>query len=114
MKKICVALICVFILAGCEGPTGPAGEDGNDLNVTILTGVLTSGGLVDAEGWFSTDYWLFNTYKNLDNAIIDVRIRQGSGHIWNEALWNLYGTYIYLYYSGDVRPGWEYRILIAG
>jgi len=113
MKKVIVVLMCVFILAGCEGPTGPAGEDGSDLDVITFTGVLTSGGLIDAEGWFATDYWLINTYKNLDGAIVDVRVRPGSEWTWAEPRWELYGTYIYLYYTGDVEPGWEYRILMA-
>ena len=117
MKHLSV-LILIFFL-GCDtfkGPTGPAGidgEDGKDMNITILSGTLTSGGLIDAGGWFTTDYWLINTYKSLDNAIVDVRVRSGSGYKWRGCSWNLYGTSIYIYDTIDASPGYEYRILIS-
>ncbi len=112
---ILVLVVCVFFL-GCEGPTGPAGKDGKDgkdLNIDILSGILTSGSLVDAKGWFSTDYWIIKTNRNLENSIVSVFVRKGSGFVWERPSFYFSASYIYLYYTGDVRPGWEYRIIIA-
>jgi len=116
MKTVYVALMCVFLLVGCDsikGPTGPAGKNGEDgLDIAVYTGVLTSGGLVKT-GLFYTDYWSIYTGKKLEDCFVSVLAREGSSSFWRGIAWDFSGTYIYLYYSGDVKPGWEYKILIA-
>lgn len=111
--RAAIVLLIVCVCFGCEGPTGPAGKDGKDVNIDVLSGVLTSGSLIDAEGWFSIDYWTIATNRNIENCIVSVFVRKGSGFVWERPSWFFSASYIYLYYTGDVRPGWEYRIIIA-
>jgi len=110
-KCICLSIFFLFIavLIACESPTGEQGEQGEQgepgesIEMSIITGILPTG----------LDYWWIELEYNIENSIIIVHVRESSDYSWYQPIWTFSGRTVFIFESGFVKAGFEYRILIA-
>ena len=101
--------VVLFGFAACEGPTGPAGEDAK---LSVATGILIAGNLIE------NSYWEIGVGTNLQNWLVTVLVRKGADFVWFEPEWDILEstdslTTVAIYQTGEVVAGYEYRITIA-
>ena len=118
-----VLAVVVYMFCGCSGPTGPEGPrgqrglSGEDAEIIILTGILTTGDRIESEdnNW---NYWDILLNTDLSNSIVTVHVREGSESMWVEPYWYLGSHYVRIFEGGRIvgentEPGNEYRIAIS-
>jgi hypothetical protein len=113
MKMSLGILLAGFI--ACEGPTGPAGPRGPagvDAAVTVYTGILVTGDLVE------NSYWEIGVGTDIRNWLVTVLVRQGPDFAWFEPEWDILEfadgfTTVAIYESDEVVAGYQYRIVLA-
>ena len=127
MKKLLLFVLCAAILIiSCEGkqgptgPQGPRGPAGNDLEITVIIGILLASDLIDGDEIGSpNDFWEIYIGKNLErSSIFNVLVRPGSNYTWIEPEWDFWeyddrDAVVDIYDDDLVDPGFEYRIAIA-
>ena len=103
-----------MVFCGCEGEQGPIGPPGQDADITILSGVLLAGDILDGDLIGSSlDFWEIDTSVNLEYAILTVHARPGEDYTWFEPLWEFAESYVNIYLDESITAGYEYRISIA-
>lgn len=118
MKKLSFMILITILLFGCDslkGPTGPQGEqgeqgeDGENAEITVISGTLHEGDIVDSS------YWLIPTEQIPENWLVIVYVRAGLPYPWFEPDWDLLtddeGITTVAIYKGETVSGYEYRIV---
>ena len=117
VRSLLSSCLCVLLFgfAACEGPTGPrgpAGPAGEDATLSLATGFLISGNLIE------NSYWEIGVGTNLQNWIVTVLVRESAEFAWFEPEWDILEstgnfTTVAIYQTGEVVAGYEYRITVA-
>lgn len=106
MKNLIIILLsAVFIFCSCEGKRGPVGPEGEDLEIEIITGILSSADYDDL-------LWsIYTGILDLPDCVVNVRVR--SDYFWVEPNWFMGNINIYIFDDHIADMGYEYSISIA-
>jgi len=118
MKTTMIILLCtIFIFCSCEGErglTGATGEHGKDLEIEIITGILSVADYTSYEGITLYDgFWSISINKYLTDCIVTVNVQYESESGWIEPYWIMGSLTIFIFDDHIADMGNKYRIAIA-